>query len=48
MHLSHFAITKAKPKPYRLADGAGLYLLVEKSGSKLWRFRYRLSGSLSF
>ncbi len=46
MHLSHFAVTKAKPKekPYKLADGAGLYLLVEPSGSKLWRFRYRFAG----
>lgn len=46
MHLSHFAITKAKPreKPYKVADGAGLYLLVEPNGSKLWRFRYRFAG----
>lgn len=46
MHLSHFAITKAKPKDkaYRLADGAGLYLHIEPSGSKLWRFRYRFAG----
>src|SRR5579859_2377073 len=46
MHLSHFAITKSKPKdkPYKLSDGAGLYLLVEPNGSKLWRFRYRFSG----
>jgi integrase len=46
MHLSHFAITKAKPKDksYKLSDGAGLYLLIEPSGSKLWRFRYRFGG----
>jgi hypothetical protein len=46
MHLSHFAITKAKPKDkaYRLSDGAGLYLHIEPGGSKLWRFRYRFAG----
>jgi integrase len=46
MRLSHFAITKAKPKEksYKLSDGAGLYLLVEPNGSKLWRFRYRCAG----
>jgi integrase len=46
MHLSHFAITKARPKekPYKLSDGAGLHLLIESNGSKLWRFRYRFAG----
>lgn len=46
MHLTHFAITKAKPKSksYKLSDGAGLYLLIEPNGSKLWRFRYRFAG----
>ena len=46
MHLSNFAVTKAKPKerPYKLSDGAGLHLLVETNGSKLWRFRYRFAG----
>jgi hypothetical protein len=43
MSLSNFACKAAKPKdkPYRLADGDGLYLLVQKSGSKLWQLRYR-------
>lgn len=46
MRLSHFAISKARPepKPYKLADGAGLHLLVGPNGSKLWRFRYRFAG----
>ena len=36
----------AKPasKPYKLADEKGLYLLVQASGSKLWRFNYRHGG----
>jgi hypothetical protein len=44
--LAVIAIEKAKPKekPYRLSDGNGLYLQVEKNGSKLWRFRYFFSG----
>ncbi|WP_269585081.1 Arm DNA-binding domain-containing protein [Roseibium sp. Sym1] len=38
MALSDFACksAKAKEKPYRLSDGDGLYLLVQKNGSKLW------------
>lgn len=31
---------KAKDKPYKLADGQGLYLLVRPSGSKVWRIKY--------
>ncbi len=30
-------------KPYRLTDGKGMYLLVTKSGSKLWRLDYTLN-----
>lgn len=42
MCLSDFACKNAKPKdkPYRLADGDGLYLLVRNNGSKLWQLRY--------
>jgi hypothetical protein len=36
--LKQFQITAAKP--YKLSAGKGLYLLIETSGSKLWRFRY--------
>lgn len=32
---------KSKNKPYKLADGQGLYLEVMPSGSKLWRLKYR-------
>jgi len=41
--LTLLAIGRAKKrdKPYKLADGGGLHLLVEPSGSKLWRFRYQ-------
>jgi integrase len=46
MALSQLAISKAKPKdkPYLLADGGGLHLRIDASGSKLWRFRYRFGG----
>ena len=27
-----------KDKPYKLSDGGGLFLLVTKTGSKLWRW----------
>lgn len=36
---------KEKPyKPYKLADGRGLYLLVNPNGSKLWKLKYRFAG----
>jgi hypothetical protein len=31
-------------KPLKLFDGDGLYLLVEPTGGKLWRFKYRFAG----
>ena len=33
--------SKAKDKPYKLADVRGLFLLVTPNGSKLWRYKYR-------
>ncbi len=33
--------SKPKDKDYKLFDGGGLFLLVTKSGSKLWRLKYR-------
>ena len=46
MPLTQFAITNAKPaeKDYKLSDGAGLHLLIQRNGSKLWRFRYQFCG----
>jgi integrase len=38
------SLAKAKDKPYKLADGNGLYLLVNSNGSKLWRWKYRAGG----
>lgn len=38
--------TRARPKskPYKLNDGAGLYLYVAPGGGKLWRFDYAFRG----
>jgi len=33
-----------REKPYKLLDGNGLVLLIQPSGSKLWRQRYRFGG----
>src|SRR5207247_1687310 len=33
---------KPKKTDYRVADGGGLYILVRPTGSKLWRYDYRL------
>ena len=35
---------KAQDKPYKLADAGGLYLLVDKTGAKYWRLKYRFLG----
>ena len=35
---------KAKDKPYKLAAGRGLHLLVKIDGSKHWQFRFRFDG----
>jgi len=35
---------KPKDKPYKLADGGGLYLLVTPTGGKGWRLKYRFQG----
>ena len=39
-------LENAKPqeKDYKLWDGGGLYLLVRKTGSKAWRWKYRMDG----
>lgn len=39
-------IKNAKPadRPYKVADGQGLTLLVQPDGGKFWRFRYRHAG----
>ena len=46
MPLTDTAIKKAKPgpKPVKLSDGKGLYLLVNPNGSKLWRLKFRVLG----
>lgn len=46
MPLTDVAVKNAKPisKPYKLTDGNGLYLLVQPTGSRLWRFKYRYGG----
>jgi hypothetical protein len=46
MALTSLAVQNAAPKekPYKLSDDAGLHLLVQPTGSKLWRFRYRFAG----
>jgi integrase len=46
MALTEISLKHAKPraKPYKLADGGGLYLLVLPAGGKYWRFKYRFAG----
>jgi len=35
---------KAKEKPYKLGDAGGLFLLIQPTGGKLWRLKYRIDG----
>jgi len=46
MPLTDLALRRAKPeaKAYKMTDGAGLYIEVRPTGSKLWRYRYRIAG----
>lgn len=46
MPLTDTAVKKAKPgpRPMKLSDGKGMYLLVNPTGSKLWRWKYRVLG----
>ena len=46
MALSDIAIRNAKhgPKPIKLGDERGLFLLLQPSGGKLWRLKYRFAG----
>ena len=46
MALTDVAIKNAKPrsKPYKMGDAFGLFVLIQPSGGKLWRFKYRFDG----
>jgi len=46
MSLTDVKVRNAKPqaKPYKLADGDGLYLLVKPNAGKYWRLKYRFTG----
>lgn len=46
MPLTDIAIKSAKPgpKPVKLSDGGGLFLLVTPTGGKWWRLKYRIGG----
>ena len=44
--LSDTAVRNAKPnaKSYKMPDGNGLYLFLQPTGGKLWRYDYRFEG----
>lgn len=46
MALTDIAVrtAKSRDREYKLADGAGLYLLVTPAGGRLWRLKYRMDG----
>jgi len=46
MRLSDTLIRKSQagPKPVKLADGDGLYLVIQPNGSRWWRMRYFFAG----
>lgn len=47
MPLNDATVRTAKPKakPYKLADGGGMFLLVQPSGARWWRYKYRVAGA---
>lgn len=49
MKLTDAQVKAAKPKdkPYKITDGKGLYLQVYKTGSKVWRYKYRFANKES-
>ena len=46
MKLNDRQIKNAKPseKPFKLNDGKGLYLYINRNGGKLWRFDFSYNG----
>jgi Arm DNA-binding domain len=46
MKLTDISCKTAKPKekPYKKADGGGLYLLIKPNGARHWRLKYRYLG----
>lgn len=46
MSLTDAKVRNARPKskPYKIADGEGLFLVIKPSGSKYWRLRYFVAG----
>ena len=46
MPLNNTQVTNSKPKdkPYKMADGGGMYLEIMPNGSKYWRLKYRWLG----
>jgi integrase len=46
MPLTDTSVRNAKPaaKPRKLSDGGGLHVLIQPTGSKLWRLAYRFAG----
>ena len=46
MKLTDTAVRKAKlnAKPYKMADGGEMFMLVQPNGGKWWRLKYRFGG----
>ena len=41
---THIRNAKPRPKPYKISDGGGMYLLVTPDGARYWRMDYRFAG----
>ena len=46
MPLTDLQLRRARPEPkaYKITDGSGLFIEIRPTGSKLWRYRYRIAG----
>jgi hypothetical protein len=50
MKLTATECKNAKPKDraYKLADGGGMFLLVQPNGARYWRLKYRYAGKENY
>ena len=46
MPLTDIKVRNAKPaaRPYKVADGGGLFISIQPTGGKWWRYKYRFGG----
>jgi integrase len=44
LNIAEIRASQPRAKPYKLTDEKGLFLLIQPSGARLWRFKFRFRG----